>query len=188
VRSAAVHPGEVLTDVVRSLPGPIQRAYRLLLTTILLTPQQGELGSRTSFASAQKHAFRGAGRWRGWGPHGERHPCTCPTCCGVLPAMEQVRGATCTAPPAPTWTAPRCAAAATSTQTVRPSSPASEAYRMRGPGCTLPCWLCSRACLALPVRHRRAPQPAPLLVLVAGRRRMLSWQPGSGSGARRLLA
>ena len=40
----AVHPGEVLTDVVRSLPGPMQRAYRLLLTTILLTPAQGEAG------------------------------------------------------------------------------------------------------------------------------------------------
>ncbi|KAL4419280.1 hypothetical protein ABPG77_008330 [Micractinium sp. CCAP 211/92] len=39
--SVAVHPGEVLTDVVRSLPGPVQRAYQLLLQAILLTPQQG---------------------------------------------------------------------------------------------------------------------------------------------------
>ncbi|KAL4424097.1 hypothetical protein ABPG75_001398 [Micractinium tetrahymenae] len=39
--SVSLHPGEVLTDVVRSLPGPMQKAYRLLLQTILLTPQQG---------------------------------------------------------------------------------------------------------------------------------------------------
>jgi hypothetical protein len=42
VVSVALHPGEVLTDVVRSLPGGLQKAYRLLLQTILLTPQQGE--------------------------------------------------------------------------------------------------------------------------------------------------
>ncbi|PRW61076.1 short-chain dehydrogenase reductase SDR [Chlorella sorokiniana] len=41
VVSVALHPGEVMTDVVRSLPGPLQRAYRLLLQAILLTPQQG---------------------------------------------------------------------------------------------------------------------------------------------------
>ena len=39
--SVALHPGEVRTDVVRSLPGPLQAAYRLLLQTILLTPRQG---------------------------------------------------------------------------------------------------------------------------------------------------
>ena len=41
VVSVALHPGEVMTHVVRSLPGPLQRAYRLLLQAILLTPQQG---------------------------------------------------------------------------------------------------------------------------------------------------
>ncbi|KAL4856494.1 Retinol dehydrogenase 12 [Chlorella vulgaris] len=41
VVSVAVHPGEVLTEVVRSLPGPIRTAYRFLLQTVLLTPQQG---------------------------------------------------------------------------------------------------------------------------------------------------
>jgi len=44
VLSVALHPGEVLTDVVRSLPGPLQKAYRLLLQTILLTPAQGGQG------------------------------------------------------------------------------------------------------------------------------------------------
>ena len=37
----ALHPGEVLTDVVRSLPSLMRKAYRLLLQTILLTPEQG---------------------------------------------------------------------------------------------------------------------------------------------------
>lgn len=41
VVSVALHPGEVMTDVVRSLPGPLQRAYKLLLQVILLTPVQG---------------------------------------------------------------------------------------------------------------------------------------------------
>jgi lipoate-protein ligase A len=41
VVSVAVHPGEVMTEVVRSLPGPIRTAYRFLLQTVLLTPQQG---------------------------------------------------------------------------------------------------------------------------------------------------
>ena len=51
VLSLAVHPGEVMTDVVRSLPGALQRCYRLLLQTILLTPQQG----------AQKRGWGGMG-------------------------------------------------------------------------------------------------------------------------------
>lgn len=54
VLSVALHPGEVLTDVVRSLPGPLQKAYRLLLQTILLTPAQGGQGVRG--------AYRGLGR------------------------------------------------------------------------------------------------------------------------------
>lgn len=41
VVSVALHPGEVMTEVVRSLPGPMRWAYRLLLQTILLTPAQG---------------------------------------------------------------------------------------------------------------------------------------------------
>ncbi|KIZ02344.1 hypothetical protein MNEG_5614 [Monoraphidium neglectum] len=41
VQAYAVHPGYVLTDVVRSLPAVVQRAYRLLMARILLTPEQG---------------------------------------------------------------------------------------------------------------------------------------------------
>lgn len=41
VVSVAVHPGEVMTDVVRSLPGFLQRWYKLLLRIVLLTPAQG---------------------------------------------------------------------------------------------------------------------------------------------------
>ena len=39
--AVAVHPGEVLTDVVRSLPAPVVRLYRMLMSTLLLTPQEG---------------------------------------------------------------------------------------------------------------------------------------------------
>ena len=39
--AVAVHPGEVLTDVVRSLPAPVVKLYRLLMSTLLLTPQEG---------------------------------------------------------------------------------------------------------------------------------------------------
>ncbi|GAB4815098.1 hypothetical protein N2152v2_002144 [Parachlorella kessleri] len=42
VVSVAVHPGEVLTDVVRSLPGFLRYWYRLLMKAILLTPAQGK--------------------------------------------------------------------------------------------------------------------------------------------------
>eukprot|EP00884_Botryococcus_braunii_P014731 jgi/Botrbrau1/23259/Bobra.0102s0004.1 len=41
VEAYAVHPGEVLTDVVRSLPPLMQRAYQTLLRYILLTPAEG---------------------------------------------------------------------------------------------------------------------------------------------------
>ena len=41
VRCVSVHPGEVLTDVVRSLPGPMQHAYKLIMRLFLLTPAQG---------------------------------------------------------------------------------------------------------------------------------------------------
>lgn len=37
----AVNPGEVMTDVVRSLPSYIGKLYRLLLKQILLTPMEG---------------------------------------------------------------------------------------------------------------------------------------------------
>jgi len=41
LRCLSVHPGEVLTDVVRSLPGPMQRLYKLVMRLFLLTPAQG---------------------------------------------------------------------------------------------------------------------------------------------------
>lgn len=41
VEVVSLHPGNVLTDVVRSLPPLVQRAYRALLGTLLFTPQQG---------------------------------------------------------------------------------------------------------------------------------------------------
>jgi retinol dehydrogenase 12 len=37
----SVHPGEVLTDVVRSLPGAMQRLYKMIMRLFLLTPSQG---------------------------------------------------------------------------------------------------------------------------------------------------
>ena len=36
VRCVSVHPGEVLTDVVRSLPGAMQRMYKLVMRMFLL--------------------------------------------------------------------------------------------------------------------------------------------------------
>ncbi len=41
VRAVALHPGEVLTDVVRSLPGPLQALYRAAMPVLLLSPAQG---------------------------------------------------------------------------------------------------------------------------------------------------
>ncbi|KAK2075920.1 hypothetical protein QBZ16_001256 [Prototheca wickerhamii] len=41
VRSLALHPGEVLTNVVNTLPSPLQRLYRQVMTFPLLTPDQG---------------------------------------------------------------------------------------------------------------------------------------------------
>lgn len=37
----SVHPGEVLTDVVRSLPGAMQQLYKMIMRLFLLTPAQG---------------------------------------------------------------------------------------------------------------------------------------------------
>ena len=42
VIGVAVHPGEVTTDVVRSLPMFLQKLYKLIMGMILLTPSQGE--------------------------------------------------------------------------------------------------------------------------------------------------
>lgn len=41
----AVHPGEVMTDVVRSLPRLVQAAYRAVMTFLLLSPADGARSS-----------------------------------------------------------------------------------------------------------------------------------------------
>ena len=41
----AVHPGEVMTDVVRSLPAAVQAVYRKLMSAVLLTPPEGARSS-----------------------------------------------------------------------------------------------------------------------------------------------
>lgn len=44
VRCFAADPGEVLTDITRTLPPPLRSMYRALLPWILFTPAQGVLG------------------------------------------------------------------------------------------------------------------------------------------------
>ena len=41
VTAYALNPGEVMTDVVRSLPSYVGRLYRILLKAVLLTPMEG---------------------------------------------------------------------------------------------------------------------------------------------------
>lgn len=41
IQAFSLHPGNVLTDVVRDLPPMIQTLYKLLMRAILLTPEQG---------------------------------------------------------------------------------------------------------------------------------------------------
>lgn len=41
VVAAAVHPGEVMTDVVRTLPRPLQAVYRVAMLPFCLTPAEG---------------------------------------------------------------------------------------------------------------------------------------------------
>ena len=41
VVAAAVHPGEVMTDVVRTLPRPLQAVYRVSMLPFCLTPAEG---------------------------------------------------------------------------------------------------------------------------------------------------
>ena len=42
---AAVHPGEVITNVVRSLPAAVQALYAQLMAAVLLTPREGARSS-----------------------------------------------------------------------------------------------------------------------------------------------
>ena len=39
--TTAVHPGEVMTDVVRTLPGLMQTAYRFFMRPFCLSPAEG---------------------------------------------------------------------------------------------------------------------------------------------------
>jgi hypothetical protein len=41
VQALCLHPGNVLTNVVQSLPAAIQSAYRAIMARVLLTPEQG---------------------------------------------------------------------------------------------------------------------------------------------------
>lgn len=41
VDAVCLHPGNVMTEVVRTLPPLVQKLYRALLTHILFTPQEG---------------------------------------------------------------------------------------------------------------------------------------------------
>ena len=43
VVASAHHPGEVMTDVVRTLPGLLRKAYQLFCRPLLLTPAEGML-------------------------------------------------------------------------------------------------------------------------------------------------
>jgi NAD(P)-dependent dehydrogenase (short-subunit alcohol dehydrogenase family) len=45
VAALSLHPGNVMSDVVRSLPPVIQRLYQVLLKRLLLTPEQGARAS-----------------------------------------------------------------------------------------------------------------------------------------------
>ena len=41
VRSLAVHPGNIITGVVRTLPKFVQVAYKIIMSNFLLTPAEG---------------------------------------------------------------------------------------------------------------------------------------------------
>lgn len=56
VQVYSVHPGYVLTDVVRTLPEAVQKAYKVLMSRILLTPEQGSRASL--YAACSPDAWR----------------------------------------------------------------------------------------------------------------------------------
>ena len=59
VRCAAVHPGNIVTGVVRTLPRVVQTAYRIIMGSILLTPAEGARASL--YAATRKEAMEGTG-------------------------------------------------------------------------------------------------------------------------------
>lgn len=52
IRAVALHPGEVLTDVVRTLPHFLQRMYKMIMAAFLLSPEQGKLDIQCLFKRA----------------------------------------------------------------------------------------------------------------------------------------
>ena len=64
VRSLALHPGEVLTNVVNTLPSPLQRLYRQVMTFPLLTPDQGtQRGARARACRVGQWCTRNVQVW-----------------------------------------------------------------------------------------------------------------------------
>ena len=56
-RCLVVHPGNIVTGVVRTLPRFVQAAYRIIMGSILLTPAEGARASL--FAATRAEALRG---------------------------------------------------------------------------------------------------------------------------------
>jgi NAD(P)-dependent dehydrogenase (short-subunit alcohol dehydrogenase family) len=56
VRCLAVHPGNVVTGVVRTLPKIVREAYKIIMGSILLTPAEGARASL--FAATREEALR----------------------------------------------------------------------------------------------------------------------------------
>ena len=56
-RCLVVHPGNIVTGVVRTLPRFVQTAYRIVMGSILLTPAEGARASL--FAATRAEALRG---------------------------------------------------------------------------------------------------------------------------------
>ena len=54
IRCKSVHPGNVLTGVVRTLPHIVQTLYRIFMGRVLLTPEEG--ARSTVFCAASKEA------------------------------------------------------------------------------------------------------------------------------------
>jgi NAD(P)-dependent dehydrogenase (short-subunit alcohol dehydrogenase family) len=143
VRAVALHPGEVGTDVVRTLPGPVQWLYKRLSGAMLLSPAQG--AQRLAGGAVVVRArVRGALAVRA------AHP-------APPPNAPQAPAAPCTASLAPSWTAPSCAAPSTSTRTARR---ATRARRRATPAPPPGCGIgrrgrrgCSRGRICLPSWH-----------------------------------
>ncbi|WIA09975.1 hypothetical protein OEZ85_010187 [Tetradesmus obliquus] len=64
VQALSLHPGNVLTNVVQSLPPAIQSAYRAIMARVLLTPEQG--ARATVYAASDPGAFAAAAATGGY--------------------------------------------------------------------------------------------------------------------------